>query len=54
MSAQIAETTFYEVRCPECGGQPAQYITRSAAEEHANDHDTQWHAPVFDDELVQL
>lgn len=53
MSAQIAEVTFYEVYCPDCGGKPEQFFTRSTAEEAATDHDDQWHAPVFDDELVQ-
>jgi len=54
MPALIEEVVKFDVHCPDCSVLPAaQFDNRSAAEDAANDHDTEWHAPAFDDELVE-
>jgi len=54
MSALIEEVVVFDVHCPDCSTLPvAQFDSRSDAEEAANDHDMEWHSPVFDDELVE-
>jgi hypothetical protein len=52
MPALIEEVVKFDVHCPECGGTSAQFDNRSTAEAAANEHDAQWHIPVFEDELV--
>ena len=53
MPALIEEVVKFDVHCPDCGGPSAQFDSRSIAELAANEHDAEWHAPVFDDELVE-
>jgi hypothetical protein len=53
MPAVIEEVVKFDVHCPDCGGTSAQFDSRSVAETCANEHDALWHAPEFDDELVQ-
>jgi hypothetical protein len=52
MPALIEEVVKFDVHCPECGGTAAQFDSRSVAERTADEHDAEWHAPVFDDESV--